>query len=106
MTATPRPTESPLVSSTAVARPRQGSIELQLFACLGSIETFDPANCGQAVDGYDVQLVTEDGDIISLEDASFDSDGAITWENLPSAPISSSSRNCCLAPQPTTSRSW
>jgi hypothetical protein len=71
------------VTSTAVARPRRGSIDVRVFGCLDSIETFDPANCAQAVDGFDVQLVTEDGEIVPMTEATIDDDGSVTWENLP-----------------------
>ena len=35
-----------------------------------SVDAFDPANCAQAVDGFDVHLVSEDGEIIALPDGS------------------------------------
>ncbi|MBA3450228.1 MAG: hypothetical protein H0T18_03335 [Chloroflexia bacterium] len=82
-TATPRATERPIVNSTAVARPRLGSVDVRIQGCLESIDTFDPDTCAQAADGFDVQLVSEDGDIIPLEDATVSSDGSITWEDLP-----------------------
>ena len=82
-TATPRVTESPIVTSTAVARPRQGTIEVRILGCLDTIDTFNPANCAQAVDGFDVQLVSEDGGIIGLADATIGADGSVSWENLP-----------------------
>jgi hypothetical protein len=83
VTATPRPTESAIVNSTAVARPRQGSIDVRVFGCLDSIETFNLANCAQAVDGFDVRLINEEGEIIGLEEATVNADGSVTWENLP-----------------------
>ncbi len=82
-TATPRATESAIVNSTAVARPRLGSVDVRILGCLESIETFDPDDCAQAADSYDVQLVTEDGDIIGIDDATVDADGSVSWEDLP-----------------------
>jgi hypothetical protein len=83
VTATPRPTESSIVTSTAVARPRQGSIDVRVFGCIDSIETFNLANCAQAVDGFDIRLISEEGEIIGLEEATFNADGSVTWEDLP-----------------------
>jgi hypothetical protein len=83
VTATPRATESPIVSSTAVARPRLGTIEIRILGCVDSIDLFDPANCAQAVDGFDVHLVSEEGEIIELADATIGEDGSVTWQNVP-----------------------
>ena len=83
VTATPRGTESPLVTSTAVAQARRGTIEARVLGCLNSIEAFDPANCVQAADGFELRLVNEDGDIIGIDDATINGDGSITWRNLP-----------------------
>jgi hypothetical protein len=84
VTATPRATEEPrLVTSTAVARPSNGTVDVRIFGCLDSIETFDPANCAQAVDGFDIQLISEDGEIIPLSEAAIGPDGSVTWEDLP-----------------------
>jgi hypothetical protein len=83
VTATPRATELPIISSTAVARPRLGTIEIRILGCVESVDTFDPANCAQAIDGFDVHLVSEDGDIIELADATIGEDGSVTWQNVP-----------------------
>ena len=82
-TATPRATARPIVTSTAVARPRLGSVDARVFGCLNPIETFDPANCAQALDGYDIRLIDEDGEIIGLDQATVNDDGSVTWEDLP-----------------------
>ena len=82
-TATPRATEPALVTSTAVARPRQGSVDVRVFGCLDSIETFDLANCAQAVDGFAIRLIDEEGEIVGLEEATINPDGSVTWEDLP-----------------------
>ena len=83
VTATPRTNESPLVTSTAVARARLGTIDVRVLGCLNSIDAFDPANCVQAADGFDLRLISEDGDIVELLDATVNDDGSITWRNLP-----------------------
>jgi hypothetical protein len=83
VTATPRPTESSIVTSTAVARPRQGSIDVRIFGCIDNIETFNLANCAQAVDGFDIRLISEEGDTIGLEEATVNADGSVIWEDLP-----------------------
>ena len=83
VTATPRATESPIVSSTAVARPQRGTIVLRILGCVDSVDFFDPANCAQAVDGFDVRLISEDGEIIELVDATIGADGSVTWQNIP-----------------------
>ena len=83
VTATPRATESPIVSSTAVARPRLGTVEIRILGCSDSIDTFDPANCAQAVGGFDVRLVSEEGEIFELADATVGEDGSVTWQNVP-----------------------
>jgi hypothetical protein len=83
VTATPRVTESAIVSSTAVARPRLGTVEIRILACVDSADAFDPANCAQAVDGFDVQLISEDGETIELADATIGEDGSVTWDNVP-----------------------
>ncbi len=83
VTATPRANDSPLVTSTAVARARLGTIDVRVLGCLNSIDAFDPANCVQAADGFDLRLVSEDGDIVELADATVNEDGSITWRNLP-----------------------
>ena len=82
VTATPRGTESPLVTSTAVAQARRGTIEARVLGCLNSIDAFDPANCVQAADGFELRLINQDGDIIGLDDATINDDGSITWRNL------------------------
>lgn len=82
-TATPRATARPIVTSTAVARPRLGSVEARVFGCLDPIETFDPANCAQALDSYDIRLIDEEGEIIGLDQATVNDDGSVTWEDLP-----------------------
>ncbi len=92
-TATPRPdpitratvvaTERPLVNSTAVARPSQGTVNVRVYGCQDSIDLFDPANCAQSVDGFDLRLVSADGETIALTDATIGSDGSVSWKNLP-----------------------
>jgi hypothetical protein len=82
-TATPRATARPIVTSTAVAQPRLGSVEVRVFGCLNPIETFDPASCVQALDGYDIRLIDENGEIIGLDEATVNDDGSITWEDVP-----------------------
>src|SRR5215208_5028052 len=42
VTATPRATDSAIVSSTAVARARLGTVEIRILGCSDSIDTFDP----------------------------------------------------------------
>jgi hypothetical protein len=84
-TATPRsrPTQQPaIVNSTAVARPSRGTVTVRIWGCNESIDNFDPANCAQASSGFDVQLVTEGGDIIGLSDATVGNDGSVTWKGL------------------------
>ena len=83
VTATPRATESPIISSTAVARPRLGTIEIRILGCVDSVDAFDPANCAQAVGGFDVRLVPEEGEILELADANVGEDGSVTWQNVP-----------------------
>ena len=83
VTATPRATESPIISSTAVARARLGTIEVRILGCVDSVDAFDPANCAQAVDGFDARLVSEEGEIIELDDATIGEDGSVTWQNVP-----------------------
>jgi hypothetical protein len=83
VTATPRATESAIISSTAVARPRLGTIEIRILGCVDNVDAFDPANCAQAVDGFDVRLISEEGDIIELTDATIGEDGSVTWQNVP-----------------------
>ena len=92
-TPTPRPnpiaratvvaTERPLVNSTAVARPSQGTVGVRVFGCQDSIDLFNPANCAQSADGFDVRLISEDGETIALTDATIESDGSVSWKNLP-----------------------
>ncbi|HEX2281226.1 MAG TPA: hypothetical protein VHG52_05620 [Thermomicrobiales bacterium] len=82
VTATPRTTESPIVSSTAVARPRRGTVELRVLGCVDAA-AFDTANCAQAVGGFDVRLVSEEGEILELADATVGEDGLVTWQNVP-----------------------
>jgi hypothetical protein len=81
--ATARPTERALVSSTAVARPRLGSVDVRVLGCLDSIDTFNAANCAQAVAGFDIQLVGPDGQIESMDDATVEGDGVVSWKSLP-----------------------
>jgi hypothetical protein len=83
VTATPRVTESAIISSTAVARPRLGTVEIRILGCADSIDTFDPADCAQAVSGFDVRLISEDGEILELADATVGDDGSVTWQNVP-----------------------
>jgi hypothetical protein len=83
VTATPRATESAIVSSTAVARARLGTVEIRILGCVDSIDAFDPANCAQAVDGFDVQLISEEGEVLELADATIGADGSVTWQNVP-----------------------
>jgi hypothetical protein len=83
VTATPRATESAIISSTAVARARLGTIEVRILGCVDSVDAFDPANCVQAVDGFDARLVSEEGEIIELDDATIGEDGSVTWQNVP-----------------------
>lgn len=81
--ATLEPTEQALVTSTAVARPRRGTVTIRIWGCQDSIETFNPANCAQAVDGFSLQLVDEDGEVIGMADASVEADGSVSWSRLP-----------------------
>jgi hypothetical protein len=83
VTATPRTTESAIISSTAVARARLGTVEIRILGCAESIDTFDPADCAQAVGGFDVRLISEDGEILELADATVGDDGSVTWQNVP-----------------------
>jgi hypothetical protein len=83
VTATPRATESAIISSTAVARARLGTIEIRVLGCADNIDTFDPADCAQAAGGFDVRLVSEDGDVIELADATVGEGGSVTWQNVP-----------------------
>jgi hypothetical protein len=84
VTATPRSVaESPLVTSTAVARPRLGSVDVRVWGCATGIEAFDPANCAQAVEGYQVRLIDADGEIFAMDQATIGADGSVTWEDLP-----------------------
>jgi hypothetical protein len=83
VTATPRAIGSPIVSSTAVARPRQGTVQIRILGCVDSADAFDPANCAQAVGGFDARLISEDGEILELADAAVGEDGSVTWQNVP-----------------------
>jgi hypothetical protein len=83
VTATPRAIGSPIVSSTAVARPRQGTVQIRILGCVDSADAFDPANCAQAVGGFDVRLISEDGEILELADAAVGEDGSVRWQNVP-----------------------
>jgi hypothetical protein len=66
-----------------VARARLGTIEIRVLGCADSIDTFVPGNCAQAVGGFDVRLVSENGDVLELDDATVSEDGSITWQNVP-----------------------
>lgn len=81
--ATARPTERSLVTSTAVARPRRGSVDVRIWGCPNSIDAFNPANCSQAVGGFDVLLVGDNGEVIGQGEATVGSDGTVSWANLP-----------------------
>src|SRR5215207_6790267 len=83
VTATPRTTESAIVSSTAVARPRLGTVQIRILGCAASGDTFDPASCAQAAGGFDVRLISEEGGILELTDATIGEDGSVTWQNVP-----------------------
>jgi hypothetical protein len=83
VTATPRSTEPAIISSTAVARARLGTVEIRILGCADSVDTFDPANCAQAVGGFDVRLISEDGETLELADATVGEDGSVTWQNVP-----------------------
>jgi hypothetical protein len=83
VTATPHATEAAIISSTAVARARLGTVEIRILGCANSIDTFDLADCAQAVGGFDVRLVSENGDILELADATVGGDGSVTWANVP-----------------------
>jgi hypothetical protein len=83
VTATPRAIGSPIVSSTAVARPRLGTVEIRILGCVESPDTFNPANCAQAVGGFDARLISEDGEILELADATVGADGSVAWQNVP-----------------------
>jgi hypothetical protein len=65
-----------------VARPRRGSVAVRVWGCPDSIDTFDPADCSQAVSGFDLRLITEGGDVIGIADADVESDGTVTWTGL------------------------
>ncbi len=80
---TASPTPRPLVTSTAVAQPRTGTIEVRIYGCNASIGAFDPANCAQAVSGFNAQLVTADGQVIGQGQAEISADGVVTWKGLP-----------------------
>lgn len=92
-TATPRPnpiarstaspTPRPLVTSTAVAQPRTGTVEVRIYGCNASIGAFNPANCAQAASGFSVQLVNEDGEVITQDQADISADGTVSWKGLP-----------------------
>ena len=62
--------------------PRIG-IQARVFGCLNPIESFNPANCAQALDGFDLRLINEDGDVIGLDQATVGSDGSVVWNDLP-----------------------
>jgi len=83
VTATPRAIDSALVTSTAVARPRLGSIDARVLGCLNSIDAFDPATCAQAAGGFDLRLVSANGDVVGLDQATINDDGSVTWTDLP-----------------------
>jgi hypothetical protein len=83
VTATPRAIGSPIVSSTAVARPRLGTVEIRILGCTDTADAFDPANCAQAVGGFDARLISEGGEILELADATVGEDGSVTWQNVP-----------------------
>jgi len=53
------------------------------MGCVDSADTFNPANCAQAVGGFDVRLVSEEGEILELADAKVGEDGSVTWQNVP-----------------------
>jgi hypothetical protein len=82
-TATPRATERAIVSSTAVARPRRGSVDIRVWGCQATVDSFDPAKCAQAATGFGVQLTGENGDVIAMDQATVGSDGTVSWENVP-----------------------
>jgi len=83
VTATPRATESAIISSTAVARPQRGTVEIRILGCVDTADAFDPANCAQAAGGFDARLVSEEGEILELADATVSEDGSVTWQNVP-----------------------
>lgn len=82
-TATPRGTERAIVTSTAVARPRHGSLEVRVWGCQGTVESFDPANCAQAATGFEVRLINANGDVIGMDQATIGNDGTVSWDNVP-----------------------
>lgn len=81
--ATVAPTARPIVTSTAVARPKSGSVEVRAWGCTASIDAFNPANCAQAVGGFEVRLVNEKGEVIPMSEATVAADGTVTWKRLP-----------------------
>jgi hypothetical protein len=80
---TAEPTERPIVTSTAVAQARRGAVSVRVWGCPSDIGSFDPARCGQAVEGFDIRLINADGEVIGLQDAEIASDGTVTWRDLP-----------------------
>jgi hypothetical protein len=80
---TAQPTERPIVTSTAVAQARRGAVSVRVWGCPNDIGAFDPARCGQAVEGFDIRLINADGEVIGLQDAEIANDGTATWRDLP-----------------------
>jgi hypothetical protein len=66
-----------------VARPRRGSVEIRVWGCQGTVDSFDPANCAQAATGFEVQLANGNGDVIGMDQATIGNDGTISWDNVP-----------------------
>jgi hypothetical protein len=81
--ATVQPTERPIVTSTAVARAQRGTVEVRVWGCSESIDTFELADCAQAVDGYELRLISDSGEVIGQGDATIGNDGTVSWKNLP-----------------------
>ncbi len=71
------------VTTDAVARPRRGSITVRVLTCPDPYANFDAARCATAAEPYDVSLVGEDGDPLTLADARADGTGGWVWEDLP-----------------------
>lgn len=58
-------------------------MEVRVWGCSESIDTFELADCAQAVDGFELRLVSEGGEVIGQGDATTGGDGTVTWKNLP-----------------------
>ena len=74
----------------------------------GAVRYLDPADCAQAVGGFDVRLVSDDGEVLELADATVGEDGSVTLAErtpghvpIPAAVIAAGNRDVLRPDLPT-----